>query len=221
VANFERPTLPLYQGRSNGCGTTALAMALNSLQGDAPDSLFSQAQLDRGYREPDMFSAPGLLLKIAENYGVYGQLESEITLIAIHNHLHQGHALLWLFSGTGKVQDSHYIVLSGWKEQPETGAISIGFWDPAIRQVEPQWLDASDFQDIACSAWTLWGLSIPVRPILLIFSKQKFPGELLSRVSPLFTMAYWLNRLIYWSYKGLKYLSGNPSEDLTSESRPY
>ncbi len=142
----EIPVIPLCQGRTNGCGTSALAMAINTLK---PESPVTQALLDKGNRELDGFSAPAMLVRLARQYGLYAQMKNRMTPQEVAEHLQQGHLLLALVQVPWSTPPGglHYMLLHGAQLPLDDEASAFLLTDPAYGRTEwfpahvflPQW----------------------------------------------------------------------------------
>lgn len=152
------PLVPIHQGQTNGCGTAALAMALNCLyeQQGNPARLDQQA-LDAGSRVFDSFSAPGLLLALARRLGFRAAWIAQPDAAELRRQLAAGHPMLLFYSVDGTVAGLHYRVIYG-DEELSDGSAGWLTCDPAARrescQVLPQaWLDARYAQPITLKGW--------------------------------------------------------------------
>jgi hypothetical protein len=138
TAESKIPVKSLSQGETNGCGTTCLAMALNSLAAMAHNNPnyhpFKREALDAGHRELNGFSPPDMLIRVARINGAYAEIYNHSSFDEINDHVnvkkHPVIALLDpnrddLFGGF------HYVYINDCKDNPDPALRTITYTDPA------------------------------------------------------------------------------------------
>jgi hypothetical protein len=140
-----------YQGNTNGCGTTALAMAMSALSNKQGNSrTFTREMLDPGNREWDSFSAPTMLQRVARQQGFAAALANHLSWERIQRHLADGNLLLVVHNPAGppRGDDSllHYAVLDGYDTGGEGQTRRIHLSDPGLSGPRAsRWLDFDTF----------------------------------------------------------------------------
>jgi ABC-type bacteriocin/lantibiotic exporter with double-glycine peptidase domain len=191
---MELPIQPICQGRTNGCGTASLAMALNYLAGN-PTAPITQAMLDRGHREMDSFCAPHMLIRAARKHGFQGQLYNRTTLAEIMAHLDAQHPLLSLHSTNGTLTGLHYVLVAGYQKS-ETGTdTQLILWDPAPSHGQRKVIDYQQFVKRFWQPFTVFGIPTGLERTMIALSRtSNLPP---TRDTPWsLHVAYQLNRLL-------------------------
>ncbi|HEY9685608.1 MAG TPA: C39 family peptidase [Coleofasciculaceae cyanobacterium] len=167
---MELPIQPICQGQTNGCGTAALAMALNCLAGTAAPQI-TQAMLDRGHREMDSFCAPHMLIRAARKHGFQGQLYNRATLSEIIAHLDAQRPLLSLHSTNGTITGLHYVLVAGYQKS-ETGAdTQLILWDPAPRCNQRKVIGYQEFVKRFWQPFTVFGIPTGLERTMIVLSR--------------------------------------------------
>jgi hypothetical protein len=195
---MELPIQPICQGRTNGCGTAALAMALNYLAGN-PTPPITQAMLDRGHREMDSFCAPHMLIRAARKHGFQGQLYNRATLAEITAHLDAKHPLLSLHSTNGTLTGLHYVLVAGYQKS-ETGTdTQLILWDPAPSHGQRKVIGYQEFVKRVWQPFTVFGIPTGLERTLIVLSRIGNllpPRDVPQDIPKALHVAYQLNRLL-------------------------
>lgn len=177
-ARVEYSVEPFWQGDTNGCGTTSLAIAMNALS-DRSGTTITREQLDRK-RPFDSYTAPGTLVKLAKEYGYFAQQYNGSNFQEIQSHLNNKHILIALhnaISTQGKSGPLHYCVIHGYQEGPEISQKKLLIADPGRKDKNNNQFEVS-YEDF-CQYWArpkLGPLSIGVqRFIVAVSSKPDLP----------------------------------------------
>jgi hypothetical protein len=175
---YELPITPLYQGQTNGCGTTSLAMALNYLSNEksqSPDQQpYTQAALDVGNRELDSFSAPGMLATLAQKKGFYAGQYNEADYEEVRSHLEKKHPILALTKPFWEDNALHYVVIHGYEEGDRSEESKLVITDPAD-SIHPEQKRLESFQEFCTKQWNnlkLKGLPTQLNRFMLVLSHQ-------------------------------------------------
>ncbi len=133
-AGVKYPVKPLWQGNTNGCGTTSLAMALNCLAEmyRRLDQPVTQQELDQK-RPFDLYCAPGTLVKLAEARGYFAQPYNQATFDYIKSHLDQGRVIIALHNAVSQKQEPgplHYLLIHGYHDGPDKAQQRLFMVDP-------------------------------------------------------------------------------------------
>lgn len=148
---------PQYQENTNACGTTSLAIALNSLasmeRNNPTFTPFHFRQLDAGNRELNGFSSPDMLARVARQNGAFAQMVNHMTFDEIRTHIDAGHPILALVSNdretlTGSL---HWQVIYGYYGADSPEAQGLHIMDPAMNAsctVEFSRYQSTRFSDI-------------------------------------------------------------------------
>lgn len=158
---------PLYQGQSNGCGTTALAMSLNVLTGQ---SGWTQSRLDAGHRVFNSFSSPELLCQLARAAGAHAIIHNQTDWPRIVAELDAGHPLIALLTINGRVDGLHYMVIGGYEQDPIQDTRQLILYDPASDQHPRRVLDYSLFCRQLWRPLTFWGIPLGFSQCAILFS---------------------------------------------------
>lgn len=121
---------PLWQGRTNGCGTTTMAMALNYVKNT---DTFTREQLDTGHRENNSFTAPGMMLTAARNHGAFAEMYNNTTFDEMATHINKKHPVIGFISldPNGSPGYWHYVLINGYRNNPDPTKRTISYVDPA------------------------------------------------------------------------------------------
>lgn len=184
---------PIHQGQTNGCGTAALAMALNALNSQGRQ--FTQAMLDKDYRRFNSFTSPGILAEAARAAGFFAEVCHRMTLAEIRNHLSAGRLILALHSVNGRVSGLHYVLVSGFWTDPQSGETSLVLWDPAPSTNQRKILPYRDFEQRYWQPVRLMGFQGPDRMGIVLSAKDDLPPPSMSLPLPV-RVAHGLNRLL-------------------------
>lgn len=126
---------PLDQGNTNGCGTTATAMALNAmrvLEGKAPD--FTREMLDEGNREGNLYSSPRMLQRVVRQHGYQAQLLNHSNFDEVKSHIDQGHVMVAIEGDHKSGTDLHYVTITGYIDDPDPTQRKLIYMEPANGQ---------------------------------------------------------------------------------------
>lgn len=106
------------QGRTNGCGTTSLAVALSFLSGKP--GAFKQAQIDRAIRRGDMYTSPHNLVDFAKGQGFRSTVINNGSLAQIKDYVAKGVPVQVLYE-PGEKDDLllHYVNVVGYDEKTD------------------------------------------------------------------------------------------------------
>ena len=108
----------LNQYSTNGCGTTSLAMAQNTV---TQTHKFNREVMDREVRRTDIYTAPESMVYAARAWGAHAEIYNNQTFEDIQRHVDLGNPVIVLnqTSKRGEFQFSgHYVVVSGYKIYP-------------------------------------------------------------------------------------------------------
>jgi hypothetical protein len=120
-------TMPLLnQGRSNGCGTTSLAMILTFLGVER-----TQTEIDAEMRRQDIFAAPNDLAQYARGVGLNAKMYNHGTAQELVHFVDQGvpTQILTTADGSGDPAKMHYVVITGYERQQD-GSVSFEVQNP-------------------------------------------------------------------------------------------
>jgi Peptidase_C39 like family len=113
------PVVAQHQGRTNACGTTALASVL-SYWGQPT----THEQIDAGIRHFDLFSAPDALVGYARAHGLRAELKNGATLEDLAHMVDQGCPPMVVVDPDGSANANlHYLTVKGYSRD-ESGKIS-------------------------------------------------------------------------------------------------
>jgi hypothetical protein len=203
-SRIEHHITSLWQGNTNGCGTTSLAMALNCLtaMNSGKDSLVTQEQLDRK-RPFDTYCAPGTLVQLAQEHGFYARQYNASDFLELKNHLNQGHIIIALhnaINSKGKPGPLHYVVINGYQDDPDPKQQKLFIVDPGRKGSSQAKLELaySDF----CKYWDrpkLGFFPIGVNRFMVAVSAQDDLGDKAkSRLPVTIQLANLFHRLTNW-----------------------
>jgi ABC-type bacteriocin/lantibiotic exporter with double-glycine peptidase domain len=156
---------PIYQGRTNGCGTACLAMVLNYYT-DAGGEPLTQSLLDTTHRPFNMFTAPAVLVELAEQYGLEAHVYQSMTCEALKTFLDEGQPVLVLVKVDPSLSGFHYLLLIGYEGE------TIVFLDPA-RSKQPR--RHMPFDEFAEKYWTnlrVHGCPVGIDRFALVFAQK-------------------------------------------------
>jgi uncharacterized protein YvpB len=180
-ARVDHSVEPFWQGDTNGCGTTSLAIAMNALatlKGKVGATI-TQEQLDRK-RPFDSYTAPGTLVKLAKEHGYFAEQYNGSSFQEIQSHLNNKHLVIALhnaISAQGKPGPLHYCVIHGYQDSLETSQKKLLIADPGRKDKTNNKFELS--YDDFCQYWErprLGPLFIGVqRFIVAVSSKLDLP----------------------------------------------
>lgn len=160
---------PIHQGKTNGCGTAALAMALNCLK---PSQRFTQAMLDTDFRRFNSFSAPQTLIQAAKVHGFHAALYHPVALPDILAHLDAGHPVLALHSVDGTIPGLHYALIAGYERDETAEGTRLILWDPAPASGQRKVILYKDFMTRFWQPVTWMGQPLGLNRIIIAVSRQ-------------------------------------------------
>ena len=205
-ARVEYSVEPFWQGDTNGCGTTSLAIAMNALAtlwGRAGTAI-TREQLDRK-RPFDSFTAPGTLVKLAKEQGYFAQQYNASSFQEIQSHLNNRHIVIVLhnaISAQGKPGPLHYCVVYGYQESPETGQDKLLIADPGRRDTNNNQFELS-YEDF-CQYWDwpkLGPLAIGVQRFMVAVSSKPDLPTPQHRLPVTIHLANFFHNLMNWYAK--------------------
>lgn len=193
----------LNQYSTNGCGTTSLAMAQNTVQ---ETTGYNREVMDREVRRADIYTSPESMIQAARTYGAYAEIYNHQTFADIQRNVDAGNPVIVLFQHAkrGEFQFSgHYVVVSGYNIHPN-GKREIICEDPATGKSSTR-----DFELFAPSWQQLdYGTVQPgFNNLMIVLSKDPLPPSNYG-YKPLSTAATNAANLIHTS-KSLLSLDGN------------
>jgi ABC-type bacteriocin/lantibiotic exporter with double-glycine peptidase domain len=120
----------LSQGKTNGCGTTSLAMILTYLLGRP----VSREEIDSEIRRMDVFTAPGDIVAYAHHVGLKAEMYNNGTWSEVKSRIAEGIPVQALIHadqlGMGyDIKGPHYIAIIGYKTDPVAGEESVLYHD--------------------------------------------------------------------------------------------
>jgi hypothetical protein len=120
-------TMPLLdQGRTNGCGTTSLAMVMTFLGQPR-----TQAEIDDAVRRQDIFSTPNDLAEYARDAGLSAEVYNHGTAAELAHYVDLGipTQILTTADGSGDASKMHYVVITGYDVATD-GSLSFDVQNP-------------------------------------------------------------------------------------------
>ena len=171
-------TRPLYQGNTNGCGTTSLAMALNLLNSLKPPSTqrqtpFTREILDEGTREWDSYASVSTLQQAARRHQFYAEVYPNLSFETLVKHLAKNEPIIALINPTpARFKDDralHYVLIDGY-QQESPNRPRIRFTDPALKSNATQWMDFEIFKTDYWQTNTWRGFPIGATQVGLVLS---------------------------------------------------
>lgn len=137
------PLTPFYQGHTNGCGTTSLAMVLNAL---LPNKGYTQAILDAKYRIWNVGKSPHQLRAIARKEGLFSEVLHQLSFETIQNHLTHQRYVIPLFQTNRAVWTAlHFSVIHGYQDHPDPSKRQILITNPARKFQPTYWMNFDEF----------------------------------------------------------------------------
>lgn len=121
-------TMPFFdQGRTNGCGTTSLAMIMSYL--GIPTT---QANVDHEVRRSDIFSPPAQLVDYAREHGLEAEMYNNGTWNELKSYVDRGIPTQCVISAdnSGDFATLHYVAVVGYGTDPTTGKDYVLLHDP-------------------------------------------------------------------------------------------
>lgn len=152
---------PQSQGASNGCGTTALSMAMEYWRPGAREN--ERRRIDAAVRPFDWFTAPGDLIRYARQNGFQASLLADAQFNDLFGLLDRSIPVIVVVNSG---QSLHYMLAVGYDTDP----LQLHFADPAsggILTLEPSDFDAM-WQDL-----TLLGLPTCVNRLLIAIAPPR------------------------------------------------
>jgi uncharacterized protein YvpB len=129
---------PLWQGFTNGCGTTSLAMVLNALAASKGSSKkYTREKLD--YRRPfNTYTSPQAIVQLAKDQGFYAGLYNQSSFQEIKAHLDKGHLIIALHNPEPHSRFSalHYVVIYDYQDGSLPSKQKLKLIDPVRREPE-------------------------------------------------------------------------------------
>lgn len=152
---------PIWQGFTNGCGTTSLAMVLNALANSKGSGQeYTREKLD--YRRPfNMYTSPKSLVRLATEQGFYAAQYNQSSFKEIKKHLDKGHLIIALHNPHPNFGFSalHYAVIYDYLDGPIPSAQKIKIVDPA--QMDPD----KAFQEVSLTEFSKKWHSLKQGPV--------------------------------------------------------
>jgi hypothetical protein len=176
-------TRPLYQGNTNGCGTTSLAMALNLLNSLKPPSSqrqtpFTRELLDTGTREWDSYASVSTLQQAARRQQFFAEVYPNLSFETLAKHLANNEPIIALINPVpARLKDDsalHYVLIDGYNDnrnsQKPPNRPRIRFTDPALKSNATQWIDFETFKTDYWQTKTWRGFPIGATQVGLVLS---------------------------------------------------
>lgn len=194
----------LWQGYTNGCGTTSLAMALNCLTKTSGynSRIYTQQQLDQK-RPFDTYCAPGTLVKLAKASGYYAQQYNQSNFQVIKSHLNKGHLIIALHNAigeSGKKGPLHYVLVHGYQDGSEASSQKLFITDPGRQTGNKAQLELT-YQDF-CRYWERPKLGcVPIgvnRFMIAVSAKDDFINKGHQRLPITIRLANLFHNFVNW-----------------------
>jgi hypothetical protein len=171
-------TRPLYQGQTNGCGTTSLAMGLNILNSLRPTATkrptpFSREMLDEGTREWNSYASVSVLQQAARRQKFYAEAYPDLSFEKLARHLTNNEPIVGLINPVPARfnQDStlHYVLIDGY-DQTNPSRPRIRYTDPGLETNPTKWIDFEAFRTDFWQTRTWRGIPIGATQLGLVLS---------------------------------------------------